>query len=320
MRLGILGGGNPYALNLANHCKENGIDVFGIGRSPPRAPPMWPVFREYRYYQGHLVTQLEAIMGILGTERPDFIVNFAAQGEGQGSFGEDAHLFFQTNTVALVKLVESLRKVSWLKKFVQIGTSELYGSVSTPSKETDAIKPTSPYAISKAAFDLHLEVMTRVHGFNATVVRPSNAFCRGQQLHRVIPKSIIYALSGKLFPLQGSGRAKKSYLHASDLSLAILLLLNSEPGIYNAGPAMPTSIRDVVEMCANACGRRFGDVAHIVEDRVGQDGQYWLDSSKLESFGWFPRIGLMEGISDMANWVESNPVLLSMSTEWRVTP
>lgn len=320
MRLGILGGGNPYALNLANHCKENGIDVFGIGRSPPRAPPMWPVFREYRYYQGHLVTQLEAIMGILGTERPDYIVNFAAQGEGQGSFGENAHLFYQTNSVALVKLVEELRKVFWLKKFVQIGTSELYGSVSTPSKETDPIKPTSPYAISKAAFDLHLEVMTKVHGFNATVVRPSNCYCVGQQLHRIIPKAIIYALSGKLLPLQGGGKAKKSYLHASDLSRAILLLLTSEPGIYNVGPALPTSIRDVVGMCANECEKFSHEVINIVDDRVGQDGCYWLNASKIGSLGWKPNIKLESGIGEVADWIRDNPSIRTMSTNWNVRP
>jgi len=280
---------------------------------------MWPVFREYRYYQGHLVTQLEAVMGILGTERPDYIVNFAAQGEGQGSFGDKAHLFYQTNAVALVKLVEELKQVKWLKRFVQIGTSELYGSVSVPSKETDKLNPSSPYAVSKAAFDLHLDIQRKM-GFENTVIRPSNCYVRGQQLHRIIPKSMIYAFSGKKLPLAGGGRAKKSYLHASDLSRAVLLSLTSQPGIYNAGPAMPTSIFDVVKMCVEYCDKSMEEVTEITDDRVGQDGCYHLDSSKLEALGWEPKVDWEEGLYEMWEWVIGNPKLLTMSTEWEVRP
>ena len=320
MRIGILGGGNCYALNLANEARKS-HSVFGIGRSPRKAPAMWQVFNGYRYYQRHLVTQLEATLAILDSERPDVIVNFAAQGEGQGSFGTDAALFYQTNTLALVKLVEALRHRKYLKRFIQIGTSELYGSVTKPSLETDPICPTSPYAISKAAFDLHLEVMGRVHKFPWDVIRPSNAYCPGQQLHRVIPKAIIAALAGHRFPLQGGGKARKTYIHATDLSSAILAILSSEPGqIYNCGAVEPSSIMKVVELCAIEAGVDPDGFREMVGDRVGQDGCYWLDSSKLRKLGWSPTIGLEEGIAEMVKWVRDNPEILTMSTEWEVRP
>ena len=318
MKLALTGGGNPFALNLANHAKQAGFDVFGIGRSAPRSPSMWPVFREYRYYQIHLVSQQDAFLAMLDTERPDYIVNFAAQGEGQGSFADPAP-FYMTNTYALVKLAEQLKTRKYLKRFIQVGTSELYGSVTEPSKETDPIKPNSPYAVSKAAFDLHLDIL-RKQGWENSVIRPSNSFCRGQQLHRIIPKSIIYALSGNRLPLQGGGRAQKSYLHASDLSRAILLLLTSEPGIYNCGPDSPIAIRDVVQACANACGMESEDLVEIVDDRVGQDGCYWLDSSKLKALGWGPEIPLFTGVMDMVSWIKQYPEILSMPTEWSVRP
>lgn len=317
MKIGILGGGNCYALNLANEAHRK-FDVFGIGRSPQKPPAMWPIHSQYRYYQAHIVFHLQAVLAILDTERPEYIVNFAAQGEGQGSFGDQADLFYQTNTLALVRLVEELRKRAYLKRFIQVGTSELYGSVEAPSKETDPIRPTSPYAVSKAAFDLHLDILRRVHGFPATVVRPSNAYCRGQQLHRIIPRAIICALSGNRLPLQGGGRAQKTYLHATDLSRAILLLLTSEPGIYNCGAFTPTSIADVVRMCGEAC--EVTDFVDIVNDRVGQDGQYWLDSSKLRALGWNPTIDLPDGIADMVRWVKKNPELMTMNHEWQVRP
>lgn len=321
MKIGILGGGNCYALNLANLCDSEHIDVFGIGRSPEKPPAMWQVFQGYRYYQAHLVTQLEAVLSILDTERPDVIVNFAAQGEGQGSFGDKAHLFYQTNCTALVKLADELSKRKWLKRFIQIGTSELYGSVEQPSKETDTMKPSSPYAISKAAFDQHLMVMHRISGFPCDVIRPSNAYTPGQQLHRVIPKCIIAALTGNKFPLQGGGRAKKTYIHATDLSRAILAILPSEPGqIYNCGESYPTQIFDVVAFCCAACGLNFKDFVEIVDDRVGQDGQYWLDSSKLRALGWSPIIELEEGIQGMVDWIQRYPEILSMSTDFDIRP
>lgn len=321
MKIGILGGGNCYALNLANLCKAEGIDVFGIGRSKEKSPAMWQVFHGYRYTQQHLSDNLYSALAILDTERPDVIVNFAAQGEGQASFGELAHLFYHTNLTMLVRLTEELSHRKWLKRFIQIGTSELYGSVTSPSKETDPIKPTSPYAISKAAFDLHLEIMHRVHGFPADVIRPSNCYCPGQQLHRIIPKAIICALSGNRLPLQGGGRAQKTYLHATDLSRAILLLLTSEPGqIYNCGSNTPVSISDVVDTCAGVCDKSLDEIADVVGDRIGQDGCYWLDSSKLRQLGWSPQIALWKGIADMRLWIENYPELLTMSTDFEVRP
>jgi dTDP-glucose 4,6-dehydratase len=321
MKIGILGGGNCYALNLANLCHSEGIDVFGIGRSPQKVPAMWQVFKGYRYYQAHLVSQFIATLAIIDTERPDIIVNFAAQGEGQGSFGKDAAFFYTTNTSCMAALAWTLQSRKWIKRFIQIGTSELYGSVTAPSKETDPIKPTSPYAVSKAAFDLHLEIMHRVHGFPCDVIRPSNCYCPGQQLHRIIPKAIICALSGTKLPLQGGGRAQKTYLHASDLSRAILAILPSEPGqIYNCGADEPELIRNVVQICANVCGVQFNDFVQLTADRIGQDGRYWLDSSKLKVLGWKQKERIQEGIEEMVAWIKKYPELLTMSTEWEVRP
>ena len=319
MKVGLLGGGNCYALNLASHLYGAGVDHFGIGRSPRKLPAFW-VKHHYRYYQGHLVTQLPAVMAWLDTERPDVIVNFAAQGEGQGSFGDKAELFYMTNTVALVRLVEELRHRTYLKRFIQVGTSELYGSVEAPSKESDALVPSSPYAVSKAAFDQHLAIMHRFHGFPCNVVRPSNAYCQGQQLHRIIPKAIICALTETKLPLQGGGRAEKSYIHASDLSRAVMLVAEKAPfgEVYNCGPAMPTAIRCVADMCADACGVPFETLVEIVGDRVGQDGRYWLDSSKLHAIGWAPRIPLADGIRGMVEWIEDYPEILQMPTGWEV--
>src|SRR4026207_855487 len=97
------------------------------------------------------------------------------------------------------------------------------GSVSHATKEDEPIKPTSPYAASKVAFDMYLESVHKYLKFPMNVIRPSNAYCPGQLLHRVIPKTILCGLTGQKLPLQGGGRAEKSYIHARDLGRAVHL-------------------------------------------------------------------------------------------------
>src|ERR1051325_7487971 len=120
-----------------------------------------------------------------------------------------------------------------------MGPSDLYGSVATASNEVTPIKPTSPYAASKAAFDLYLISVANVLKFRMNIIRPSNAYCPGQRLHRVIPRAVVCGLTGQKLPLQGGGRAEKSYIHARDLGRAIHLVAEKAPlgTIYNAGPA-----------------------------------------------------------------------------------
>ncbi len=316
----ILGGGGTFALNLARHVGSNAC--FGIGRTGPKPAPFWLAPLEYQFTQLHLVTEQPRLFAMLDYMQPEVIVNYAAQGEGAASFGENSPLFYHTNTLALVQIVEFLRTRPWLKRFIQIGTSELYGSVTSPSKETDQIKPTSPYAVSKAAFDLHLEVMHRIHGFPMNIIRPSNAYVEGQQLHRIIPKTLLCAEKGDKLPLQGGGKARKSYLHATDLSRAVMCVLDiGEVGeTYNCGPREPISIREVVQVCADTAGVTLYELVEETPDRVGQDGCYHLDSSKLGSLGWFQTIDLEEGIAGMLDWVRKYPELKTMDTKFVIRP
>jgi len=105
--------------------------------------------------------------------------------------------------------------------------------------------------------------------------------------------------------LEGGGRAEKSYIHARDLARAILLVSEKAPlgGIYNAGPEMPTSIREVVERTAKALGMDFDSLCEITGDRLGQDSRYWLNSKKIYTdVGWKQEIGWDQGLGEMVDW------------------
>ena len=185
----------------------------------------------------------------------------------------------------------------------------MYGSVDKPSKESDPIQPSSPYAASKVAFDLYLLSISKFLNFPMNIIRPSNAYCSGQLLHRIIPKTIVSALIGKKIPLHGGGKAEKSYIHARDLGRAIYLVSEKAPlgKIYNAGPKMPTSIKSVVEFCANALGKNFDEICNMAPDRLGQDSKYWLDSSSIfQDTGWKQEIFWEEGLKEVIEWAKKN--------------
>ena len=313
MRYVILGGGGSFGINCALYLLDQADTdlVIGIGRSPLRPEPFSLGVEKrahYAYNVRHLVHELDETLALLDAIEPDVIVNFAAQGEGAVSW-QHSWRFFETNCVALSKLTEALMQREYLKRFVQIGTSELYGSVSAPATEDAPIKPSSPYAASKAAFDLHLMAINRTLGFPMNIIRPSNAYCPGQLLHRVIPRAIVCGLTGRKLPLQGGGRAEKSYIHAEDLARAIHLVATKAPlgAVYNAGPREPISIRALVETIAEQIGIAFEDLCEITDDRPGQDARYWLDSSAIKNaVGWEPEIGLVDGVHDMIRWAHNH--------------
>jgi dTDP-glucose 4,6-dehydratase len=305
----ILGGGGSFGIHTALYLLDHADPdlVIGVGRNPLRPEPFSlnvERHRRYQYHAYHLTHELDLLLELLDNKQPQIIINYAAQGEGAVSW-KHSWRFFETNSMALARLAEELMKRDYLERFIQIGTSEMYGAVDHPAHEDDPIKPSSPYAASKVAFDLYLISVHRFLNFPMNIIRPSNAYCPGQLLHRVIPKAVVCGLKGEKLPLHGGGRAEKSYIHARDLARAIHLVVERAPlgTIYNAGPPEPTSIRRVVELTAQALGVPFEALCEVSGDRLGQDARYWLDSSAIKKdVGWEPQIGWEQGLQEMVRW------------------
>jgi dTDP-glucose 4,6-dehydratase len=309
----ILGGGGSFGIHAARYLLDhaNPKKVIGIGRNPLRNSAFSLDIDKrdgYEYHARHITYELDLLLELLDREKPDVIVNFAAQGEGAVSW-KHSWRFFETNSMALARLAEELMKRDWLERFIQIGTSEMYGSVDHATTEDEPIKPSSPYAASKVAFDMYLLSVAKFLNFPMNILRPSNAYCSGQLLHRVVPKAVLCGLVGDKLPLHGGGHAEKSYIHARDLGRAIHLTAEGAPlgKIYNVGPQEPTSIRRVVELCADAVGVPFESMCEVTGDRLGQDSRYWLDSSAIKrDLGWEPEIGWKQGLDEVVAWEKAN--------------
>ena len=167
----ILGGGGSFGIHAAKYLLKmpNVSKVIGVGRNILR-PEHFSLNIEkeekFEYIAYHITYELDLLLDYLDKEKPDIIVNFAAQGEGAVSW-KNSWRFFETNSMALAKLTEALQTRTWLERFIQIGTSEMYGSVEHAAKEDEPIKPTSPYAASKVAFDLYLLSIKDKYLFNS---------------------------------------------------------------------------------------------------------------------------------------------------------
>lgn len=302
--------------------------VVGISRSPER-PDLFLKYRtrpdlsRYRYYQLDLNRDADELLALLDAERPEAVVNFAAQSEVAPSWEHPEH-WFQTNTVALARLVNHLRKQSYLRRYVHISSPEVYGTCVARVTEDAPLNPSTPYAASKAAADLLLRTYARQFGFPLLTVRATNVYGARQQLHKIIPRSVIYLKLGRVIELHGGGRAVKSYIHIRDVSRGEKLVL--ERGrvgeLYHLSPDGGVEVREVVRRVCERVGVPFEQATRAVDERPGQDTAYVIDSTKARSeLGWSPTVTLDQGLDEVVGWVERHwPELRTLPLEYQHQP
>jgi dTDP-glucose 4,6-dehydratase len=288
-------------------------EVIGVSRSPER-PTLFLKYRSrgylshYRYFQIDLNQQMPALLELLDAECPEYIVNFAAQSEVGPSWEYPEH-WFQTNCVALARLVNHLRKRDYLRRYLHISSPEVYGTCIGTVKEDAPMNPSTPYAASKAAADLLLSTYFKQFGFPLVTVRATNVYGARQQLFKIIPRSVIYLKLDRKIELHGGGAAVKSYIHIRDVSHGELAILNRGRlgQVYHLSPDRGIAVREVVRKICELMGRRFEDNTAVVKDRPGQDAAYVIDSGRARvELGWSPRINLEEGLSEVIAWVEQS--------------
>lgn len=290
--------------------EEGKYQVMGISRSEEKSPLYLPYkqrkTKHFTFHQIDLNHDLEKLETLLDQFQPEYIVNFAAQSEVAPSW-KYPHHWFQTNAVSLTRLANMLKDKAYLKKYVHISSPEVYGTCEGFITEEAPVNPTTPYAASKAAGDLSLFTFVKNFRFPLVMIRATNVYGPHQQLFKIIPRAIIYMKQKKKIPLHGGGQAVKSYIHIRDVSLGELLAMEKgKPGeIYHLSPDGGVSVKEVVGTIAAKMGIPFEDAVTIVEERLGQDKAYTIDSTKARrDLGWKPRITLAQGIQQTISWVE----------------
>ena len=286
------------------------LRVVGVSRSAERSElflryRLLEDLSRYRYHAIDMNRDMPGMLDLLDRERPDAIVNFAAQSEVAPSWEHPEH-WFATNCVALARLVNHLRRRDYLKRYLHISSPEAYGTCVGMVREDAPMNPSTPYAASKAAADLLLRTYHKQFAFPLVTVRATNVYGARQQLFKIIPRSVIWVKLRRRIPLHGGGRAVKSYIHIRDVSRGELAILrNGTVGqVYHLSPDRGHAVRDIVGLICNRMGVSFGEATEDVEERPGQDAAYIIDSTKARSqLDWSPMVGLEAGLNEVVDWV-----------------
>ncbi|MEW6368792.1 MAG: GDP-mannose 4,6-dehydratase [Acidobacteriota bacterium] len=312
-RILVIGSNSFSGASFTGYLLRKGIRVVGVSRSeePHRAmlPYRWHGHDDlFRFHRLDLNHDLDRLSDLIHTERFTCVVNFAAQSMVAESWENPGH-WFKTNVVSTVLLHERLRQMDFLDRYVHITTPEVYGSTSVPVKEDAPFRPTTPYAVSRAAADMSLRTYIEAYRFPAVMTRASNVYGPGQQLYRIIPRTILFILLGKKLQLHGGGLSRRSFIYVEDVSDAILRI--AEEGrngeTYHIATQETITIRELVERLCARLGVSLDECVEITPERRCQDAACLLDSSKLrESLGWQEQVGLDEGLDRCIRWVRES--------------
>ena len=189
-------------------------------------------------------------------------------------------------------------------------TPEVYGSTDGGwIKEHNHFSPSTPYAVSRAACDLHLHSFYEAYGFPVVFTRAANVYGPGQQLYRIIPRTLLSARTGKPMQLHGGGHSVRAFIHIKDVVRATMKLANEgEPGsTWHLSTKESYSIRTLVEKICTLTKANFNDLVKSSEERLGKDQSYLLDSTNMRQMhGWSDQITLEQGLQGTLDWVNTN--------------
>ena len=325
-RFFVIGSNSFSGSHFVKGLLEKGFQVRGISRSsePSKVflPYYWKDKKLFQYKEScenfifrsfDLNKDKQKIIDLIDEFEPQYIVNFAAQGMVAESWNDPVH-WYRTNILSQVALHDELRKRKFLKKYVHITTPEVYGSTDKGwMKESFNFAPSTPYAVSRAACDLHLMSFYKAYDFPVVFTRAANVYGPGQQLYRIIPRTLLSVLTKKKMNLHGGGRSERSFIFIEDVvDATIKLSLDAEPGSsWHISTRESISIKSLVEKICEITNTSFEEIVNVSEERLGKDLNYLLDSSKLRSrFKWVESNSLDEGILLTLNWIETNLKML----------
>jgi len=238
----------------------------------------------------------------------DLVINFAAESHVDRSI-EDASAFLRTNVFGTQNLLDAARRAG-VPRFIQISTDEVYGSLGPEGKftETTPLAPRSPYSASKAAADHLVMAAHHTHAMDVLITRCSNNYGPCQFPEKLIPLTILNALSGREIPVYGDGLYVRDWIHVSDHVRGIRAAIESgqSGNVYNLGGNCEMTNLDVVHLILEHTSQTDSLIRHV-EDRKGHDRRYAIDFTKAhQELEWQPKIAFEKGLRETFQWYSEN--------------
>ncbi len=304
MKLFVTGGAGFIGSNFVRHLLRSGDDevtVFDALTYAGHLESLRDVESDPRYsfVQGDICDR-SAVRAAM--EDHDAVVHFAAESHVDRSIISPDE-FVRTNCDGTNVLCDIARLVG-VRRFLHVSTDEVYGSIEEGSfSEADPLKPRSPYSASKAGSDLIALAHRETYGLPVVVTRSSNNFGPFQHPEKVIPLFVTNLLEGHRVPLYGDGLNVRDWCYVEDNCAAIdLVLRKGETGeIYNIGAGNEVTNRELTGKLLALCGADESMIEYV-EDRLGHDRRYSIDTAKVRALGWEPARRLEEALEETVEW------------------
>lgn len=264
----------------------------------------------FKFIKGD-ISDRECVFNLFETEKPDIIINFAAESHVDRSI-ENPGVFLNTNIIGTQILMDACRKYG-IKRYHQVSTDEVYGDLPLDRldlmfTEETPIHTSSPYSASKAAADLLVLSYFRTFHLPVTISRCSNNYGAYHFPEKLIPLIITRALADESLPVYGDGANVRDWLYVTDHCSAIDLIIHGgrDGEVYNIGGHNERTNLQVVKAVLNALDKPESLISYV-KDRAGHDLRYAINPEKIEKeLGWHATYNFEEGIAVTIKWYLEN--------------
>ena len=310
----IIGSNSFSGSNIINFLLSKNHQVIGVSRSNEIEKEFLNYkqnknIKKFKFYKIDINKHSQRIKlnKIISKFKPNVVINYLAQGMVEQSWinPED---WYQTNIVSQTIFYKNIQKFRFINRIIHVTTPEVYGSNYKKIKENTKFNPSTPYAISRAAMDLHLLSLYKNFHLPIILTRTSNIYGPGQQLYRIIPKAFICSKKKIKLNLHGGGNSIRSFIFMDDASEATYIL--SQKGkigeTYHISNNEFISIKKLVLKISKMQNISFKKLCHNEADRVGKDKVYKLNFDKLKKLNWKPKVKLNKGLSITKKWIDNN--------------
>ncbi len=255
------------------------------------------------------ITDAEMVDSVFAQHGIDAVMHLAAESHVDRSIAS-AEPFFKTNVLGTLALLEASRTYG-VKRFVHVSTDEVYGSLTTEEPaftEESRLRPSSPYAASKASSDHLVMSFVHTHDMDCVVTRCTNNYGPYQYPEKFIPVMVLNALADRRLPIYGDGLQIRDWLHVEDHCRALVLALeNGTSGeVYNLGGSDEQQNAAVAKEILSLTGKSEDLIEHVT-DRPGHDRRYGINAVKAQrELGWSPRQTFGSGLAETIDWYQKN--------------
>lgn len=319
-------GSNSYAgTAFVKYLLKKKYKVFSTSRSSEKKSP-FNIYKENINYQNYKFQKIDINRGedlnnlkkMIKKNKVHVIVDFGSQSM-VGQSWETPEDWVRTNCLGKLNLLRNLSEIKGIK-YIRISTPEVYGNNIKKINENDKIYPSTPYAITQATADFFTFAYTKFKSLNSITLRFANFYGPGQQLYRIIPKTIISILKKKKLNIHGDGSSLRSFIYADDFCESIILAIKNgkKNEVYNISPSREISILNLVKLICKLMKYDEKKLIIFSKDRVGKDSRYMMNNYKArKKLKWKSKTSLENGLKKTIIWhIENFSKLKKFNTSY----